>query len=202
MLDTQLREVKEKVLVPFARLSEGIHPTWITLAGGGLGLAAGLAALQGWYAAGLVLWLLNRVVDGLDGTVARLHGKQSQMGGYIDTLIDHVIYAFIPFMLVLSQPSEAGYMALIFMLSTYYVNAASWMYLASILEQRREGAKMRGEMTTIVMPISLIEGAETVVFYLLLFVLPGLLVPLFVTMGILLIITVVQRLVWAAAHID
>lgn len=203
MLDPQLRQVKEQMLVPVARqFSTAIHPTTLSLIGGAVGLAAGLAAWQNAYWLALLLWLLNRLIDGLDGTVARLHNKQSDLGGYLDTLIDHVIYAFIPAMVVLGQPDEPGFIALVFLLGTFYVNAASWMFLAGILEQRRQGAKVRGDLTTLTMPTGLIEGTETVVFYTLLFLLPGWIVPLFLLMGALLVVTIVQRLVWAARYLS
>lgn len=203
MFDKHLREVKESVMVPVAlQFGERIHPTAISIAGGAIGIAAGVCACAGFCALGLVLWLVNRVFDGLDGAVARVFGRQSDLGAYVDVVIDDAIYAFIPIMLVLGNPSPAAFIALAFLLGTFYVNSASWMYLSSILERRRQGASTRKEMTAVTMPPGIIEGAETVVFYAAFFMFKSLMVPLFVLMGVLVLVTVAQRLHWAINHLD
>ncbi len=48
------------------------------------------------------------------------------------------------------------------------------------------------------MPSGLIEGAETVVFYCLFLLWPGQVVGLFCVFAALVLVTVGQRLVWAA----
>ncbi len=148
MVDKLLRAPKEQVLAPVAtRVFHAVHPTTLTLAAFGIGLAAAVAVWQGAYGLGVGLWVLNRVLDGLDGTVARLHQKQSDLGGYLDIVLYTVIYAAIPFALVLSQPQPGAWLSLAFLLSSFYINGASWMYLAALLEKRRQGAAARGELT-------------------------------------------------------
>ena len=205
MFDKQLRHTKDRLLNPLADafvdlFSERVHPTAVTLAGGGVGLIAAGAGWQGYALAGLVLWALNRLLDGLDGTLARRHQRVSDFGGYVDVLTDHVVYAAVPVGLVLAQPSGALWLALAFLLSTFYINGASWMMLSSILEKRRQ--RQADEVTTVAMPPGLIEGAETVVFYALFFLLPGLLLELYIVFGLLVLLTVIQRLVWAWHNLD
>ncbi len=202
MVDKLLRVPKEQVLAPVAtRVFHAVHPTTLTLAAFGIGLAAAVAVWQGAYGLGVGLWVLNRVLDGLDGTVARLHQKQSDLGGYLDIVLDTVIYAAIPFALVLSQPQPGAWLSLAFLLSSFYINGASWMYLAALLEKRRQGAAARGELTTITMPGGLIEGTETVLFFTLFLVFPDSSVYVFRLMGLLVVATIVQRLVWAREHL-
>lgn len=203
MLDKQLRPIKEQVLHPTALwLGERFSPTQITLVGGAIGVAAALAGWQGLYALGLGLWLVNRVVDGFDGTVARLFNKQTDLGGYIDILVDNLVYVLVAILLTLSVPTQMNWLALAFMLGVFYINHASWMFLASILEKRKQGTTAHNEMTSITMPSGLIEGAETVVLYALFFVLPQYLGALFIITAILTIITIAQRLIWAMDNID
>lgn len=198
MVDKLLRRPKEQVLSPIAfGLPRSLHPVTITLAAFGVGLCAALAISQQAYWLGLLLWIGNRVLDGLDGTFARAHGRQSDWGGYLDMLLDTVIYAAIPIALVLAQPSVAAWLSLALLLSSFYVNGASWMYLAALLEKRRQGASARGELTTITMPGGIIEGSETVLFYTLFLLVPAALVPLFWMMALLVFVTVGQRLLWA-----
>lgn len=203
MLDRRLRQTKERVLDPVARwLGSRAHPTTITLLGGVVGLLAAGAAALGLYWLGLLLWIINRVLDGLDGTVARIYEKQSDLGGYVDTLVDHVVYAAVPIGLAWSLQRIDVTMALITMLAVFYVNAASWMFLASILEKRNRGAATSGELTTITMPDGIIGGTETVVAYTLFFIVPQFAVALFLIYGGLTFITIWQRMIWAVNNLD
>lgn len=198
MFDQRLRQTKDQVLVPIAEVTlKDVHPVALTLLGGVIGILCGLAALAGQYPLALALWAVNRIVDGLDGTVARTTGKSSDMGGYLDTLVDHVVYAFIVVMLALSQPSTENLLALILLLAIFYVNAASWMMLSSILEKRNEGARKNKEQTTVAMTKSLIEGGEAILFYALFLIFPQYLAELYALLAFLLVLTMCQRLIWA-----
>jgi phosphatidylglycerophosphate synthase len=202
MIDKVLRIPKERALTPLAlHLLRPIHPTQITLVSFGFGLAAGVAAWQEAYILGLAFWALNRLLDGLDGTVARIFQKQSDFGGYLDMLLDIVTYAVIPLGLALGIGTTAGYISMAVLLGSFYINAASWMYLAALLEKRQHGAATHGEQTTITMPGGLIEGTETVIFFCLFFLFPQAVIPLFWLMALLVLITAGQRLAWAVRHL-
>jgi len=199
MVDKLLRGPKEQALAPVAlHLLRRIHPTTITLLAFGVGGAAALAIWQQQYMLGLGLWLLNRVLDGLDGTLARITNQQTDFGGYLDILLDTVMYAAIPTALAFSVGTTAAYQSLVLLLIAFYLNCASWMYVAALLEQRRAGAATSGELTTITMPSGLMEGAETIGFFVLFMLFPSAIVPLFITMALLAFATVGQRLIWAA----
>lgn len=204
MLDRHLRQLKEDILQPithWVRADLGLSPTQITLIGGGVGLLSAACAWQGAYALGLGLWVINRVLDGLDGAVARRFQLQSDIGGYIDIIVDDIIYAAIPIGMAVSVHQMTVYIALVMLLAVFYVNMASWSVLSSILEKRRRGAQQSGEMTTITMPGGLIEGTETILFYVLFFILPDYLALLFGAMALLTAITIGQRMVWALKHV-
>lgn len=202
VIDKLLRVPKERVLTPLARDGlRDVHPITITVAALGVGLAAGVAAWQQVYGLALGLWLINRVLDGLDGTVARLHAKQSDLGGYLDILLDVTVYAVVPLGLALGVNTPAAYLSLALLLGSFYINGASWMYLAALLEKRNSGAAARGELTTITMPGGLIEGTETVIFYGLFLLFPGWLVLLFGLMAGLVLFTTGQRVVWAVRNL-
>jgi hypothetical protein len=87
------------------------------------------------------------------------------------------------------------------MLATFYVNAASWMYLSAILEKRAAGAQAQGEQTSVTMPSGIIGGTETIIFYTIFIVLNQWYVWLFGVMTILVLFTIIQRLIWAAKHL-
>lgn len=199
MVDKLLREPKEQLLGAVVRGPlRNVHPTAVTVLAAAVGLATAAAAWQGAYALALGLWALNRVLDGLDGTLARITGRQSDLGAYLDILLDHVVYAAVPLGLALAAGAPAAMLAYAVMLASFYVNAASWMYLAAILEKRQSGAAAKGELTTVTMPTGLVEGTETVILYTLFLLFPGALVPLYWLMAALVAVTVGQRVVWAA----
>ncbi|MEM7800138.1 MAG: CDP-alcohol phosphatidyltransferase family protein, partial [Chloroflexota bacterium] len=83
MLDQTTREIKERALRPIAIISSGIDPTAVTWVALVLGIGSAIFAAMGNFPAALILWAINRVLDGLDGTIARLNDKQSDLGGYI-----------------------------------------------------------------------------------------------------------------------
>lgn len=201
MLDHTLRVYKDDLLRPVAGHLGRIPPNAITVIAMVIGLAAAGAAGLQWYWAALMLWLLNRVLDGLDGMVARTHARQSDFGGYLDIVLDFVVYAAIPVGLYLGNPSGMLALALIFLLSSFYINAASWIYLSAILEKRSAGAAAQGELTTVTMPNGLVGGAETILFYSAFLLWPGGLTWLFALMAVMVMVGVGLRLHWARRHL-
>jgi phosphatidylglycerophosphate synthase len=204
MFDPLLRNLKDRVLHPIARTAGGsVSPNAVTVVTLLVGLAAAAALVVRAYPWALGLWLLNRVLDGLDGAIARLHGRQTDFGGYLDILCDFVVYAAIPIGLAFGLASHNGAapLAAAVLVGAFYVNAASWMYLSALLEKRAAGASARGEPTSVTMPGGLVEGTETIVFFSLFILLPGQAVLLMPAMTAAVAVTVVQRLVWARRNL-
>lgn len=202
MLDNVLRGTKDRLLIAIASRLYAIHPTTITGLALMVGLISALLLTQQQYLWGLACWLGNRILDGFDGTMARLNHQQSDLGGYLDIMGDFVVYAFIPLALVVGSPTPANYLSLGFLLGAFYINSASWMYLAAILEKRQQGAKINRELTSITMPPALIGGAETIIFYCLFILFPQYLTWLFGLMSVLVLVSVGQRLRWAVQSLD
>lgn len=195
MFDEPLRRFKDRIGKPLANLLSGISPTAISMLALVVGLLASFAVYKNQYFVALGLWILNRVLDGLDGLVARLHNKQSDFGGYVDILTDFVTYAALPIGLVAGSPSSERYFALSFMLASFYVNTASWMYLAAIFEKR--AAHDPSTQTTIVMPKGLVGGFESIIAYSIFILFPAYITILFSIFSALVSITIIQRLIWA-----
>lgn len=199
MIDRFVRTPKKHLYAPLARLK--LAPNTVTWAGFVLGLLCAAVTALGAFKAAFALWVLNRFVDGLDGELARTQGTQTDYGGYLDIVCDFIIYTAIPIALVFASPSETRWLLLALLLGSFFVNAASLMYLAALLEKRGLGADFQGEKTSITMPPALIEGAETVLFYSLFLLFPQHLNPLFALMATLVYINVGQRLAWAGSHL-
>ena len=186
MFDQILRIPKERVLEPLAKGPfKSVNPTTVTLIASGAAIAAGLTAWQGQTGATLGLWLLNRTLDGLDGTIARVNNRQSDFGGYLDIVLDMVSYVAIPLGMAFSVNQKGVFIALAVLFGVFYINNAAWMMLSANLEKRAQGAKARNELTTVTMPRAIIEGGEAVLFYSLFILFPGWLLELFSVLAIL-----------------
>lgn len=198
MFDVLLRAVKDWLLAPVARaIGTRVHPNVVTIAAWLVGLLAAIAAGRGNFLIGLGLWIANRLLDGFDGTLSRVAGTQTDFGGYLDIVLDFSVYAMMVVGLIVGSPTWQTAVLGAVLIGTFYVKAASWMYLAAILERRDLGASAKGERTTVTMPPGLITGAETFVFYVLFLLFPTHLPLLFTLMSIGVVATIVQRIVWA-----
>jgi phosphatidylglycerophosphate synthase len=202
MLDRYLRRMKDRWLTPVARaLGPRLSPGAITAGAFAAGLGSAAAVLGGMTRVALALWFVNRFLDGLDGTQARVHGRTSRFGAYLDIVLDFVVYAAIPVAIAWRDNTVAMAFAALALVATFYVNAASWMYLAALLEQRNDGAAVHGETTAVIMPPGLIGGSETVAFYAAFLLWPEYQRVLFVTMAVLVLVNVAGRLLWARRHL-
>jgi len=202
MFDNKMRQVKESAFRPIAVWFHKVPPVLLTFISLLFGILTFVALVYQFYWLAFFAWFFNRAFDALDGVVARMQGVQSDLGGYLDILVDFIVYAIIPIGLVLGQPSTPGFVALALMLAVFYVNGASWMYLSAILEKRAVGAQAQGEQTSVTMPDGIIGGTETIIFYSLFIIFPNWSVLLFGLTTILVIVTILQRLVWAVKNLD
>lgn len=172
MFDHSLRPLKESLYAPLVRATRGVSPTAVSLVGAGVGVGAFAAILLDRPVTACALWLVNRVLDGLDGAVARAQGTATDRGGYLDIVLDTLVYALLPLGVAWNAGTPGALLAGGAVLAALYVNGATWMMLAAILEKRASGAAAHGEMTTVTMPRGLVEGFEAVVIYSVLLLLP------------------------------
>ena len=200
MFDSSLRRFKDRVGTPLAQRMSRVSPMFISMLALVVGLLATYAAYKGQYIWAFAFWILNRILDGLDGLIARLHDRQSDFGGYVDILTDYIVYAALPLGLVVGSASNERYLALAFLLAAFYVNSASWMYLSAILEKR--SAHSPETQTAIVMPAGIIGGFETIIAYGIFLLFPAHITILFSIFAALVIVTILQRLLWARKNVD
>jgi phosphatidylglycerophosphate synthase len=202
MLDLRLRPAKDRLLAPLSTaLARHAGPGAIPAASLTVTLAAAGLAAVGQPLWALAAWLGGRLLDGLDGPVARRRGEASDLGGYRDMLADTVGYAAVPLGVAAGVDRRTAWSAVAVLLGLFFVNAISWSYLAAVLEKRGAGAATTGEATTITMPPALVEGTETVVLFSLFVALPQWASWIFVLMAALVAVNVVQRLAWARRNL-
>ena len=193
MLDGWMRRLIDPALGRVGKIlaEKGVGADAVTLAGLVLGLvAAGIIAAggAGWVAA--LPLLASRVADGLDGAVARARGK-TDFGGYLDIVCDFVFYAAIPMAFVLRDPVENG-VAGAFLLASFYVNGATFLGYAVLAEKRGMETRARGEKS-LYFTAGLLEGTETIGFFVLLCLVPEWFAPLAWAFGGLCFVTAAAR---------
>lgn len=169
----------------------------MSFAGAVLCVGAGVLAWQQYAPTAVACWLLGRLLDGLDGPVARARGTASDVGGFADFVLDSVGYAAVPVGLAAGAADITGWAITSLLLATFYVNAVSLLMLSSILEKRAVGARQQGETTTVTMPPALIEGTETIAIFTVALAVPQWADAVFVAMAVAICVGIVQRSVAA-----
>ncbi len=196
MLDAAMRKLIDPPLnrLGLAAAQRGISADAVTLAGLALGLlAAGIIALGAPLLA-LVPLALSRVADGLDGAVARATQK-SDFGGYLDITCDFIFYGAIPMGFVWMNPSENG-AAGAFLLASFYANGASFLGYAILAEKAKMATDARG-IKSLYFTGGLLEGTETIAFFVALCIWPNLFPILSWIFGSLCFVTATSRILLA-----
>jgi len=96
------RYVNRRISDPIAKLLARTKttPNQISWAALGLAILSFLSFIYNWNIAGGLLAQLSSIIDGVDGSLARLKGMSSDFGGFLDSILDR--YADILIMLGLT----------------------------------------------------------------------------------------------------
>ena len=105
----------------------------LTMIGLLVGLAAAGAISQRAYALALALIVANRILDGLDGAVARVRGP-SDFGGYLDSLCDFAFYVAVPLGFAIAAPANALPAAIL--IASFTITGVSFLAFAAIAAKR------------------------------------------------------------------
>lgn len=135
MIDARLLPIQARLLAPPALWLHraGISADHLTLVGFGIGAAGAVALAFGWFGLGLSLILLNRIMDGLDGAVARLAGP-SPRGAFLDIALDFVFYALVPLGFAANDPTANAFPAAI-LLAAFIGTGSSFLAFAVLAEK-------------------------------------------------------------------
>ena len=207
MFDSTLRPVLDRPLARAAAVldRQWLSPDRVTLAGLLLGLgSAATAATQHWWVA-LALWLLSRVADGLDGSLARLRrarspqggagpGAGSGAGGFLDITADFVVYGatVVGVAAGVTAGEDAPWWPFLLVLLAYYVNGTAFLAFSSIAE--RTGRTIEDGRSLSFLG-GLAEGAETVAVHSLWLLLPAIAWQIALVWAAVVALSAAQRIV-------
>jgi phosphatidylglycerophosphate synthase len=136
VLDSAIQQVLKPVLSRMARglVRAGIGADALTFIGFAIGMAAAVSIALQHFTVGLVLLLLSRLMDGLDGAVARLT-QPTDRGGFLDITLDFLFYAAIPLAFAVADPAQNALPAAV-LLASFIGTASSFLAFAIVAAQR------------------------------------------------------------------
>jgi phosphatidylglycerophosphate synthase len=171
MLDRTARRLINPVLDQLALAAQqlGLTANQITVAGFACGLASiGVVALKS-YELGLLLLLANRLADGVDGALARRVGA-TDLGGYLDIVLDFIIYSGTAFAFALAQPEHA--LAAAFLIFSFMGTGSSFLAFAIFAAKRKLDGKAAPNKSFYYLG-GITEGTETILLFVLILLFPG-----------------------------
>ena len=150
--------------------ARGVPADGASLAGLAIGLMAVPALALGWYGLALLLIVVNRLIDGVDGPIAR-HGTETPFGGYLDIMCDMAFYAAVPVGFALASPANAAWAAIL--LASFVCSGASFLGRAVLAAQRDEAYDGKRGRKSFFHAAGLIEGSETIAAFVLFCLFPA-----------------------------
>jgi phosphatidylglycerophosphate synthase len=158
-----------------------------------VGMAAAAAIATQHYLSGLALLLLSRLMDGLDGAVARAT-TPTDRGGFLDITLDFVFYAAIPLAFALADPAQNALPAAV-LLAAFVGTGSSFLAFAIVAEKR--------QLTSLALPDKsfyflggLTEATETIAAFVAMCLWPQWFAPIAYGFALLCAITTVLRIRW------
>ena len=144
-----------------ACLRLNLSPNFVTVIGALIGLAAAPLIATQCYAYALALILINRFLDGVDGTMARMIGPTDR-GAFLDIVCDFLFYAAVPLGFAFADPGNA--LAAAVLLASFIGTGSSFLAFAAVTAKRgtvspsypNKGIHYLGGLT---------EGTETILAF-------------------------------------
>ena len=198
MFDRRLRSLMDPSLTIMGRAlaRAGVTADALTLTGLGAGLFG--CALIGFGLPGLMALLpmaLGRMADGLDGAVAR-DTARTDFGGFADIVADFAFYGAVPLAFAFRDPARNALPAAVLLLA-FYINGAAFLAFATLAAKRGLETSAQGEKS-LYFSAGLMEGGETLAFFVAFCLWPQIFPPLAVIFALLCLVTTAGRVRAAA----
>ena len=196
MFDAKLRPLIDPPLNAIGRklADAGVSADALTIAGATTGVLAGVAIGFGQFGLGLLLIIVSRLLDGLDGAVARAT-KITDFGGFLDILADFFFYVSVPLGFGFAAAETMPFAAAL--IASFALTGVSFLSYAAVAAGRGETTDDHGKKS-IFYNTGLAEGTETIIAFVLMCLMPAqfaLIAGIYTAMCVL---TVFQRI--ATAH--
>lgn len=171
----------------------GLSANQLTLLGFLLGLVAAILIAFEAYLAGAVAILASRLMDALDGAVARLT-RATDAGGFLDIALDFVFYASIPLAFAFSDPARNALPAAV-LLAAFIGTGSSFLAFA-VLAAKRNMHNLNMPNKSFYFLGGLTEATETLACFIAMCLWPGYFIALAYGFAGLCAITTASRIWW------
>ena len=138
----------------------------------------------------LLFFLLGRIMDGVDGSIANRNGK-TDFGGFLDIVFDFISYSLIPLAFILILDSNAFFGSIL--LATFFGTGSTFLALA-IFESKKSKCSYNKSFFHVG---GLIGGTVTIFFLSLMMVLPYNFNLIAIIFSVLCIIGTIERIYYA-----
>lgn len=195
MFDAKIRPLIDPPLNAVGRglARIGFTANSVTLLGLGFGLGGAYAVSQGHYGWALALVVISRILDGLDGAVARATQKTA-FGGYLDIVCDFIFYVSIP--LAFGIADSTNLLPALALVAAFTITGISFLAFAVTAAEQGAETSAHGEKGFFY-STGLAEGGETIAFFLIMCLFPAHFATLAYIFAGLCAVTVLQRTVLA-----
>ena len=199
MLDSSIRS---QIVPIMSRLghglaNRGVKANHLTAVGFVIGVGACVAVGTGRWGLGLVLWLVNRCVDGLDGSVARANGP-TELGGFLDIVADFAIYGGL--LVGFGFAGEELRLPALVLFLAYYLNGTAFLAWSSLAERLKLGEGGDGRSLDF-SNAGLTEGTETIIVMSVALAWRSQAEPILWIFAGAVFITVLQRVAFVISHL-
>lgn len=171
MLDSLvLKHSKQRQIQLAQRVIQwGFNANQVTVFGFLIGISAlPLLAFEHYWLALLAI-LLNRLLDGLDGTIGRLT-QTSDRGGFLDIVLDFLFYSAIPLGFALANPTENALAAAVLIYS--FIGTGSSFLAFAIFAAKRQISSSVYPHKSFYYLGGLTEATETILVFTLMCLIP------------------------------
>lgn len=136
MLDSTILDKTRGLLLSLAAklLKRNVTANQVTVAGFVVGMLAVPLIIFDYTILALICIILNRLLDGLDGTLARL-STPTDRGGFLDIVLDFIFYSAIPLAFALANPDENALAAAV-LIYAFIGTGCSFLAFAAIAAKR------------------------------------------------------------------
>ncbi|EOD79773.1 putative phosphatidylglycerophosphate synthase [Grimontia indica] len=172
MLDSFCIKVVKRPLAMFAEMVDemGVSANQVTLAGFCIGFLALPALAMQQYELALIFIMINRMMDGLDGALARIQGI-TDAGGFLDISLDFLFYSLVPFGFILANP-EVNAVAGAFLIFSFIGTGSSFLAFAIMASKQGIDDPVYSNKSLYYMT-GLTEGSETILCFMLMCLFPA-----------------------------
>lgn len=195
MLDRHALPLLQRLLHPLAQalVRAGVGANSVTLAGFGIGLLAAVLIASHAYLAGAGAIFASRLLDGLDGAVAR-QTAPTDAGGFLDIALDFLFYASIPLAFAVADPATNALAAAV-LLAAFIGTGSSFLAFAVLAAKRGLASSAYPDKSFYFLG-GLTEGTETLACFAAMCLWPQHFAVLAYGFAALCAVTIATRLWW------